>query len=120
MRFSGTKIISKMSKRLAAVIAYCSIVGWMVAFFFNQSESYRTAFVTYHLRQGFGLALVNIFFSSTLYCLVAIFPGMGFMLYLNAVFIFLWFIGMLNAYKIDMQPLPLIGEMFEESFLFIR
>ncbi|RZS93641.1 DUF4870 domain-containing protein [Aquimarina brevivitae] len=100
--------------KTAAIVAYITIVGTIIAFFMNNDN--KNQFASFHIRQALGInlsfyllgALVSLFdswvISSSFY-----------------VFIFvLWIYGIITAVREEKKEAPIIGRFFQEWFTFIE
>ncbi len=99
--------------KTAAIVAYITIIGTIIAFFMNQDD--KNQFASFHIRQALGIhvsfyllgALASMFdswaISSAFY-----------------VFIFVLFIyGLVTAVKEEQKPVPILGSYFQDWFKFI-
>jgi uncharacterized membrane protein len=94
--------------RLVAILAYVTLIGWVVALFLHQGD--RSALGTFHLRQALGLYVVG--------ALVSFVPAIGWLLSLVA-FVF-WLLGLIAAIQGERRPTPWIGEYFQQYLGFVR
>lgn len=92
-----------------AIVAYLWWIGFLIAYFKNQSE--RNPFSSFHIRQVLGLLLINTG-ASVVYKYIG--DTIGSLLIL-ATFI-LWLIGLVSAIKGEAKPVPLVGESFQSWF----
>ncbi|WP_103068058.1 DUF4870 domain-containing protein [Aquimarina sediminis] len=100
--------------KTAAIVAYITIIGTIIAFFMNQEN--KNQFASFHIRQGLG---INISFY-LLGALASIFDSWGVS---SAFYIFifvLWIFGLITALKEEQKPVPLLGPYFQEWFGFIK
>jgi hypothetical protein len=105
------------SQRLAAVLAYIPVIGWVYALATQSSSKY----VVFHVRQGIGLVLflLTLFVSWAVVTFALSWISFGFLIG-NALFalvlaafiygIFALVRGMLNAGQGKAAPLPIFGE----------
>lgn len=106
-----------MDNKTVSIVSYITIIGWLIAYFSGKNT--LDAFSKYHLRQSLGLALVSFTFSIVLNILTMISVFFGFLGIIGILFFVLMIIGILNASKLEMKPLPIIGKYFEDKFAFI-
>lgn len=92
-----------------AIVSYLWWIGFLIAYFKNQSE--RNPLTSFHIRQSLGLILVQ-----TGIAVVSKYIGstIGGFLFL-AIFV-LWLIGLFSAIKGESKPIPFIGESFQDWF----
>ena len=114
-----------MDNKTLALVSYFTIIGWIISFF---SYKAKNSFVTYHLKQSFGLFLAYLVYwflaaiVITIFAIISLNLGkiidkISYFGYL--VFFVLLIIGIINAYKEEERPLPIIGWVFENKFNFI-
>ena len=98
----------------AAIVAYVTIVGTIIAFYMNQDN--KNTFASFHIRQALG---INIG-----YFLIGAFVSMfDFWGITSAFYIFifvLWVFGLITAINEEQKPAPIIGPYFQEWFRFIK
>ena len=93
--------------KLVAVLAYVTIVGWIVALFLHQDE--KSVLGTFHLRQALGLYLVWV--------LVGFLPAIGGLLAL--VVLVFWVMGLVAAIQGKRKSTPGIGDYFQQYLSFV-
>lgn len=93
-----------------AIISYITIIGTLIAFIMNQNK--QNYFASFHIRQSLGIfilgILVNFIQRFTHFDWFDAVLGIG-------VFI-LWILGLVSALQGKDNPIPLIGEQFQEWF----
>jgi len=109
--------------KVVALLSYITLIGWIVAVVMNGSEK-KSDLGTYHIRQSLGLMITVLAISILQGILVFIpFIGWGIALVLNfgylGVMVF-WVLGLIAAINAEMKPLPLVGELFQKWFSFIK
>ncbi|AXT59393.1 hypothetical protein D1816_03180 [Aquimarina sp. AD10] len=100
--------------KTAAIVAYITIIGTIIAYFMNQDD--KNLFANFHIRQALG---VNISFY-ILGALVTIFDSI---LISSAFYIFilvLWVYGLITAIKEEQKEVPILGKYFQQWFNFIK
>ncbi|MEX0998318.1 MAG: hypothetical protein WDZ45_14805 [Flavobacteriaceae bacterium] len=96
------------------IIAYITLIGWVVAFIMNSSK--KNEYANFHLRQMFGLVLLSIAISVLT---MAVNLGL-FGTILSVLLLVLWVIGFVGAIQGEKKLIPIIGENFQEWFKFIK
>lgn len=99
-----------------STVAYILPVGWVVAFALRKLGADDTKFTVFHLRQSFGLSIVE------LVCYFAIGKGVDNVAVnslLTVVFAFLIYIGIRGVRNGFMRYQPFLGRRFEAWFAFI-
>lgn len=107
--------VSELSKSLAFA-SYLTPVGWMVAMSVRWFCADRSAFATFHLRQGLGLSIVETLLYAVVYRVLDMW------VLWNVVMVFLLIsilIGLRGVSKEMMRYQPLLGRLYDRAFLFI-
>ncbi len=104
---------AKQGKK-AAIIAYITIFGTIIAFFINQDS--KNQFASFHIRQALGLWI-------TFYLLVAFANIFGslmihFAFYLFSIVLIVY--GLILAIREEQKPVPILGVNFQKWFNFIK
>ncbi len=100
--------------KTAAIIAYITIIGTIIAFYMNQEE--KNTFANFHIRQAFGIHI-------SFYLLGAFVSMFDLWIISSAfyIFIFVLFIfGLLTAIKEEQKPTPILGSHFQKWFTFVK
>lgn len=103
-----------------AMIAYITLIGWIVAYVKSKEE--RSALVNYHLEQALGLVIASIVWSVALGIVIAVLPSAlaGMVSFAGLLPLVFMVFGIINASNNVQQPIPVIGKMFENRFVFLR
>ncbi len=109
-----------MNSKTIAWISYLTFIGWIVAFILHSNLQQKSSLVIFHLRQMFGL---TIFYSLAwlLFRFTIFLPGFYMLrwVFVVALFVF-WLIGLLGAVNGEQKPIPIIGNLFQKWFRFIK
>jgi len=100
--------------KTAAIVAYITIIGTIVAFFMNQDH--KNMFANFHIRQALG---INISFY-LLGALVSIFDSWGVSSAFYIFIIVLWIYGLTTAVREEQKTVPILGPLFQSWFTFIK
>lgn len=109
---------SKDDGKLAGIVSYFTIVGWLIAYFafYQNNKSYLSG---YQLRQTLLFHIV----STIVYYAVGAFLvtpdaslGMTIFWLIRLAFFVIWIIGFLGALQGERKPMPLIGERAQSMF----
>ncbi|WP_419211517.1 DUF4870 domain-containing protein [Maribacter sp. X9] len=94
-----------------AIIAYCTLIGLIIAFTLNSSK--KNPFANFHIKQSVGLALTGLI----LYIIDKV-PYIGGILNLLGLIIlfYMWIMGLMNAINGVEKPVPLLGNAYKELF----
>lgn len=96
------------------IVAYITIIGWVVALVAKQTNAENnTDFNRFHVRQSLGLMLASL-----VLMVVGQIPLIGWLLaFLGWIALFvLWILGLVGAAQKKQEPLPVVGEPFQEWF----
>lgn len=102
---------SGMDSKTMGIVAYLTLIGWIVALILNQTPKYSS--VSFHIRQMLGIILTGIVFS-----FVGIIPFIGWIIsWVGWIFVFvLWIIGFIGALNDEQKVVPVLGEKYQEIF----
>lgn len=102
------------------IVAYITIIGFIVALVLYGQPGKKNAFNGFHLRQVLGLALIWIAASLVLgvmavipiinFLALPLFPLVGF------AFLVLWIIGLVSAVNGQQKPVPVLGATIQDVF----
>ena len=104
-----------MDSKVTSILSYFGVL-WLVAYFAGTKDDKSL----YHLKQGFGLFVIEIIFLILIEILSLISgEAANVISYVGIVFLVLTIIGIINALKSGQKPLPIIGKSFD-GFDFIK
>ena len=99
--------------KTAAVVAYITIVGCLIAITMNIEE--KNEYARFHIRQAFG---IHVLFHAL--AILMTYAGYAYLAIPVYLFYFvIWIFGFLQALNGSMKPLPLVGRYFQKWFTFI-
>lgn len=101
---------SAQQGRPAAIVAYLTIIGTIIAFFMNNDN--KNAFASFHIRQALGIHI-------TFYMLGLLVSAFDSWLISSAFYIFvivLWGYGMVSAIQGEQNAVPILGDKFQKWF----
>jgi uncharacterized membrane protein len=104
-----SQITNKKGKS-AAIVAYFTIIGSVIAIFMNMES--RHEFARFHIRQAFGIHFIFI-------ALAPLATGFNNWMISFSLYLFyavLWIFGLINAISEKTQPVPLVGNLFQKIF----
>jgi uncharacterized membrane protein len=110
-----------MSNKAIGIVAYITIIGWIIAFVIHKGKDDKSELAGYHIEQSLGLILVALGLMIIGNILIAVIGALAILLTLvNIGLIVLWVFGLINAINEKREPIPLIGKFFEGKFGFIN
>lgn len=96
--------------KTAAIIAYITIFGTLVAFIMNSNK--KNSFTSFHIRQMIGLFLISMINKYLIYDMLGSTIG-----WVVGAFLFvLWVIGFIGAIQGEEKQVPVVGEYFQKWF----
>ena len=96
--------------KTVAIIAYITLIGWIVALVMNNGN--KTPLGTYHVRQALGIMCIGVILA-----IISGFLALGMISWIiNLVILILWILGLVSAVQGEMKPVPVVGEKFQEWF----
>ena len=99
--------------KTAAVVAYITIVGCLIAITMNIEE--KNEYARFHIRQAFG---IHVLFHAL--AILMTYAGYAYLAIPVYLFYFvIWIFGFLQALNDKLKPLPIVGKDFQKWFTFI-
>lgn len=93
-----------------AIISYITVIGTLIAFIMNQNK--HNYFASFHIRQALGIFLVLLIVN-----FLQRYTDFGWLDTILSIGVFiLWIMGLISAIQGKEQPVPLLGEQFQEWF----
>ncbi len=106
-------------EKLIGILSYITFVGWVIAFVLRNNNSLQTRFMQFHLRQGLGISIIGTLSS---WLIGPFLSNIGLPLMAYGLWIcitVLRIVGIINAVQDKINPLPFLGEWFDEKLDFI-
>lgn len=103
----------KQQGKIAAIVAYITIFGTIIAFFLNNDA--KNSLASFHIRQALG---VNLGFYM-LGAFVAIFSSWMIDVAFYIFIVVLWGYGLIGAVKEEKNSVPILGGWFQKWFTFV-
>ncbi|MCI9072417.1 MAG: hypothetical protein HFH80_06335 [Lachnospiraceae bacterium] len=89
-----------MDKKATGIVAYITLIGWLVAFFAGDREGAK-----FHLNQALVLVIANVIVG-----VLGVIPFVNIVAGILGIFVFVcWIIGLIAACKEEEKEIPLIG-----------
>lgn len=108
-----------MNNKTVAIVAYLTIIGWVIAYLSYKKSSEKSSLVKYHLGQALGVFLVSLVLSILSAVILSIIPSLGIISYVvSLISLVLTLLGVITASNEVERPVPLVGGMFEGKFNF--
>ncbi|SEW51826.1 import component protein [Chitinophaga arvensicola] len=107
-----------MDKKTLAIVSYISLIGWLIAYFQFKNKA-RDPFVSYHLKQSLGIAIISTILGIVISIVVRMIPALSVVVYANIAILALWIPGIINAANGQKKPVPVVGSLFEDKFPFL-
>lgn len=100
--------------KTAAIASYFTLIGVIIAFFINLEEKHE--FANFHMRQSLGLQTLFYATGALLGMSQSIWAVYGF--YLG--FFILWTYALVTCIQNKKEPIPLLGNVFQKVFGFLK
>lgn len=102
---------NNMSPKTLSVIAYITIIGWIIAFVLNNNN--RSELASFHIRQFLGIFLTGVALG-----IINVIPILGQIAFLiGGLFLLaIWIIGIIAAVNGEMKEVPVVGKYYQEWF----
>ena len=94
----------------AAIVAYLTIIGTIIAYFMNNDS--KNTFASFHIRQALGIHITYFLLGA----FVSIFDSWMVTYSFWIFIIILWGYGLLTAIQGEQKEVPLLGEQFQKWF----
>jgi len=98
----------------AAIIAYITLIGTIIAFFMNQDH--KNQFTSFHIRQALGLWIMFYVLTAFAEIFNSFFIHAGFWCFSIILIIY----GLILASREEKKVVPFVGQYFQNWFTFIR
>jgi uncharacterized membrane protein len=116
------QIQSPNNGRVAAIISYFTIIGWLIAYFALYKNK-KTDFAGFHLRQSLLFAIVAMLLGWGLVILLTIlinttgFKALGIIgTAVQILLLIMWLIGLIGAITGRKTAIPLVGKKAQQLF----
>jgi uncharacterized membrane protein len=112
------KIKKEKSGKTAAIVAYFTIFGSILALFLNSDEN-KHEFASFHIKQALGINLLIIFFGVVINGLYDSLTDLQNMMIGSAFYLayfILWIYGFVGAVSYKKNKVPIIGDLSQTIF----
>lgn len=108
-----------MTNKTTAIVAYITLIGWIVAYLAYKKSEEKSTLVNYHLGQSLGIIIISIVLSIISGIILAIIPSLASIFYVISLIPFiLMLLGIITASNETERPVPFVGKIFEGKFSF--
>ena len=108
-----------MKNKTMAIVAYITLIGWIISYLEFKKSPEKSSLVNYHLGQSLGVIITSFVLSIVSSIILAIIPTLGFIFYIVLLIPFLLLLlGIIAANNEVEKPVPIIGKIFEGRFNF--
>jgi uncharacterized membrane protein len=108
-----------MKQKTMAILAYITLIGWLISYLEFKKSTEKSKLVNYHLGQSLGVIITSFLLSIVSGVVLAVIPSLGSIFYLILLIPFvLLLLGIVAANNEVEKPVPLIGKIFEGKFNF--
>lgn len=99
-----------MDNKTTAIVAHITLIGWIIALVVNSDK--KDPLASFYVRQMLGLICLS--FGLSLLTFIPLVNLLVLPVYLGLIVF--WIISLINAANAKMQPLPIVGDMFQDWF----
>jgi len=108
-----------MKNKTMAIVAYITLIGWVISYLEFKKSAPKSSLVNYHLGQSLGIIITSFVLSILSSIILSIVPTLGFIFYIIMLIPFiLLLMGIIAANNEVEKPVPVIGKLFEGKFNF--
>ena len=108
-----------MNAKTISMVAYMTIIGWIIAYFQHKGSESKSTLASYHLEQGLGVFIFAVLLNIVLTVIIRIIPSLGSVISLVGILpLVLLILGIIAAANEAQKTVPLIGKFFEGKFGF--
>lgn len=109
-----------MTSKTLAMVAYLTIIGWLVAYFQYKNSDEKSLLVRYHLEQALGIFIIAIGLGMAIGIVSSVVPALsGILSLVSLVPLILLVLGIITASNEACRPVPVVGKLFEQKFGFL-
>ncbi len=102
------------------MVAYITLIGWLIAWFQYKDKNEKSELVQFHLEQSLGLVIASFVLGIVVGIIARIVPSIASVLSLAGIVpLVLAVLGIITASNEVNKPLPLIGQFFTNKFAFL-
>jgi len=110
-----------MTKKTMAIVAYITIIGWIVVYLEHKKSADKSPLVNYHLGQSLGLIILSFVLGIVFSIVAMLVPALVYLSTITGLITFvLLLLGIVAASNEAMKPLPVVGGLFEGKFDFSK
>lgn len=110
-----------MKNKTIAMLAYITLIGWLIAWFRYKNSNDKNELAAFHLGQGLGLVIVSFVLGIIVSIVAAVLPFIADILWVVGIVpLVLAVLGVITAANEVNKPLPLIGIFFTQKFSFLN
>ncbi|GAA0560335.1 DUF4870 domain-containing protein [Chitinophaga japonensis] len=110
-----------MNNKTLAIVAYITIIGWVIAYVQYRNNQEKTPLLRYHLEQALGVFIASIVLSIAIGIVTAVIPSLATVLSIAGLLpLILLILGIITASNEACKPVPVIGKLFENKFSFLH
>jgi uncharacterized membrane protein len=110
-----------MKNKTLAIVAYITLIGWVIAYLQYKNQEEKSPLVRYHLTQALGIFIFAIALNIVIAIVASIIPSIGSILSIAGLLpLILLIFGIISASNEALNPVPGVGKLFENKFSFLN
>jgi uncharacterized membrane protein len=108
-----------MDTKTTSWVSYLWWIGWIISLVTSNNTNPKPQLVVFHLRQSFGLLILQI--ALWVINMGLVFSSLYFIGWILGIGLFvLWLLGFIGALNGEEKPIPVLGPLFQQWFQFIK
>jgi uncharacterized membrane protein len=103
--------------KTVGILAYCTLIGFIIALVMNGDQNNKSELGTFHIRQALGIFSTS-FAIGMASIILAFIPIIGWLAIMGAyitIFIF-WILGIIAAINSERKAVPILGDFYQNLF----
>ena len=114
---NNTSIPQEDPGKTVGILAYCTLIGFIIALVMNGDQKNKSELGVFHIRQALGIFLTSfaIGFASIILMFI---PFLGWLVIMAAyitIFVF-WILGLIAAISGERKSVPILGDFYQNIF----
>ncbi|MDB4533697.1 hypothetical protein N9242_02415 [Vicingaceae bacterium] len=103
--------------KTVGILAYCTLIGFIIALVMNGDQNNKSELGTFHIRQALGIFLTG-FCVGIASIILAFIPIIGWLAILGAqiTLLIFWILGLVAAINSERKAVPVLGNFYQNLF----
>ena len=111
-----------MDAKTIAWLSYITPIGWIVALVQHSNSQVKSSLAVFHIRQSFGIFVTWFVLYIVVVILAVVTLGIGAIMIpvIGIVCFILCIMGFISAINGEEKPVPILGDLYQKWFTFIK